>query len=184
MARALADDPLQRRERAARRYKPKSIRLLLVAESPPSAIDRYFYFTDVTEQDGLWVETMKHFYPDEFGPVARERPRKDMWLRRLQAEGVFLIDAVKQPLTGSRATRVRRIRSQAEPLVSEIRDLGPAGIVLIKATVWEALSKIFKDGELPVLNHGPAPFPGSGQQKRFHEEMERLGVRSFLRTHP
>ncbi|MGH2662777.1 MAG: hypothetical protein ACRDH8_08195 [Actinomycetota bacterium] len=157
--------------------------MLLVAESPPSAKDRYFYFTDVTTQDGLWVETMKHLYPEDFGPVATERTRKKRWLERLQADGIFLIDAVKEPLVGSPNARVRMIRSQANALVSEIRRLEPTAIVLIKSTVWEALREIFEDEELPLLNRGPIPFPGSGQQKGFHEEMERLGVRSFIRFH-
>ncbi|MGH2556544.1 MAG: hypothetical protein ACRDHO_12605 [Actinomycetota bacterium] len=171
-----------RRKRAARRFKPRSIRLLLVAESPPSATDRYFYFTDVAKHDGLWAETMKHFYAEDFGPVAIERARKEEWLRKLQAQGLFLIDAVKEPIAGSHTARVRIIRSQADALVSEIGRLEPRGIVLIKSTVWEALHEIFEDEELPVLNRGPIPFPGSGQQRRFHEELERLGVRGFIRT--
>src|SRR5437867_2723215 len=42
-----------RREQASRRYKPRHIKILLVAEAPPSALDRYFYFEDVAEHDSL-----------------------------------------------------------------------------------------------------------------------------------
>ena len=45
---------LRRRRRTAERYKPAEIDLLLVAEAPPGALDRYFYFEDVREQDGLF----------------------------------------------------------------------------------------------------------------------------------
>ena len=31
------------------KYKPDKIRLLLIAEAPPSSPDRYFYFEDVRE---------------------------------------------------------------------------------------------------------------------------------------
>src|SRR5205085_734267 len=41
----------RRRDRAARKYQPASVELLLVAEAPPSAFDRYFYFEDVATQD-------------------------------------------------------------------------------------------------------------------------------------
>src|SRR5436190_24182687 len=33
-----------RRQEAARKYRPKTIRLLLVAEAPPEEENRYFYF--------------------------------------------------------------------------------------------------------------------------------------------
>lgn len=48
------DQARARRERAARQYKPTKVDLLLVAEAPPSALDRYFYFPDVREQDSLF----------------------------------------------------------------------------------------------------------------------------------
>ncbi len=43
-----------RRQQAAETYKPERVGLLLVAEGPPSSLDRYFYFTDVFEQDALF----------------------------------------------------------------------------------------------------------------------------------
>jgi hypothetical protein len=41
------DEALERRRSAAARYKPAEIDLLLVAEAPPKALDRYLYFEDV-----------------------------------------------------------------------------------------------------------------------------------------
>ena len=41
----------RRRRRAAARYRPPEIDLLLVGEAPPEALDRYFYFTGVREHD-------------------------------------------------------------------------------------------------------------------------------------
>jgi hypothetical protein len=45
---------LRARQRAVKRYKPDVVRLLLVAEAPPQELERYFYFTDVQEQDSLF----------------------------------------------------------------------------------------------------------------------------------
>jgi hypothetical protein len=42
------------REAAAALYRPQRVRLLLVAEAPPSALNRYFYFEDVRDQDSLF----------------------------------------------------------------------------------------------------------------------------------
>jgi hypothetical protein len=54
MTTGTADEARARRAEAAARYRPKAVRLLLVAEAPPSALDRYFYFEDVPEQDSLF----------------------------------------------------------------------------------------------------------------------------------
>ncbi len=35
-------------EAARQRYRPSEIRILLVAESPPTALDRFFYYEHVT----------------------------------------------------------------------------------------------------------------------------------------
>ncbi len=54
-------DARRRRQQAAVRYQPEHVRLLLVAEAPPSSLDRYFYFHDVRGQDSLFryvVETV------------------------------------------------------------------------------------------------------------------------------
>lgn len=36
---------------AASKYRPTKVKVLLVAEAPPGAINRYFYFEDVKEHD-------------------------------------------------------------------------------------------------------------------------------------
>jgi hypothetical protein len=55
--RAADDEQLRARrprERAARKYRPDVVKLLLVAEAPPAALDRYFYFEDVPRHDPLF----------------------------------------------------------------------------------------------------------------------------------
>jgi hypothetical protein len=44
----------RRREQAARKYRPASVKLLLVAEAPPSSLNRYFYFDVVAKHDSLF----------------------------------------------------------------------------------------------------------------------------------
>jgi hypothetical protein len=43
------------REAAARKYLPERVDLLLVAEAPPAADDRYFYFEHVQSNDWLFL---------------------------------------------------------------------------------------------------------------------------------
>ncbi|MFV1503265.1 hypothetical protein [Mycobacterium kansasii] len=53
----------QRRAEAATRYQPDKIRLLLVAQPPPGADDRYFYFPDVAQYDGLFRAVVQVLLP-------------------------------------------------------------------------------------------------------------------------
>ena len=47
--------PVRRRRRAAATvYQPENVRLLLVAQAPPDADDRYFYFPEVAQHDWLF----------------------------------------------------------------------------------------------------------------------------------
>lgn len=70
--------------------------MLLGAEAPPRALDRYFYFEDVTEQDApfRYVATR----------VPGEKPTRDnqpQFLARLRDRGFFLIDLKVDPVNGS-----------------------------------------------------------------------------------
>lgn len=51
---AATSEHRRRRFEAAERYLPAHIKLLLIAEAPPEAPDRYFYFHDVHVQDSLF----------------------------------------------------------------------------------------------------------------------------------
>jgi hypothetical protein len=159
---------------AADKYRPKKTSVLFVAEAPPDAVDRYFYFEKVEQGDWLWIALMKALYPLEWGQTKAERQRKEWWLLKFQKDQLRLIDAVKTPLSGNHGKRVRRIRSGAHELVEEIKQIAPQQIVLIKATVHEALFNELRDAGLPVVNEKALPFPGHGWQTEFHDELLQL----------
>jgi len=150
-------DARRRRERAAARFQPAHVRTLLVAEAPPSALDRYFYFLDVDVQDSLF----RHVIEATFG----ERPSRDKvpWLDALRAAGCFLIDLSPEPFDDPRTL---------PPLVPDLirrgRVLRPARIVLIGARVYDAAYAALSAAKLPVVD-ARLPMPGSGQQRRFLE---------------
>jgi len=150
-----------RRERAARQHKPKKVDLLLVAEAPPSALDRYFYFPDVREQDSLFRYVC-------WALVGREptRDRKAELLAELRDRGIFLIDLQEEPRDGTPLT------DPVPELVERCKSLHPEWIVLIKTTVFDAAHDSLKKAGLPVSSVR-IPFPGSGQQKRFLEAFDR-----------
>jgi hypothetical protein len=144
-----------RRRAAARKFRPQRIKTLLVAEAPPAALDRYFYFTDVREQDSLFRYVCR-------GALGKEptRENKPHMLAELREKGAFLIDLSPDPL-GSQP-----LRAFVPNLVRRCGQLDPRRIILIKVTVYDAAYRALVDAGLPVINER-IPFPGSGQQRRF-----------------
>jgi hypothetical protein len=150
----------RRRERWAQRYRPREIDLLLLAEGPPAALDRYFYFPDVPSHDSLFREVAAELVG---GP--RTRLDKGEQLNALKERGVFLIDAVQMPVADELAVNIPR-------LASRIRRLQPRRIVIVKAPVFDRVYLPLEERGLPVINVR-IPFPGSGQQARFREAFRR-----------
>jgi hypothetical protein len=87
-----ASQARRRRDVVAARYKPNAVELLLVAEAPPTALDRYFYFEDVPDQDSLFRHVVRAVLNAE-----PSRSSKPDLLRTLADRGVFLIDLKLEP---------------------------------------------------------------------------------------
>ncbi len=157
-----SDHARQAREAAASPFKPDNVRLLLVAEAPPAALDRYFYFLDVSSHDSLFryvARLVLNAEPTRFN--------KAKLLGRLRDAGVFLIDLCLDPV----ASR-RELRGAVPDLVRRAAELNPDHIILIKATVYDTALEPLRRAGLPVVDV-LVPFPGSGQQLRFEENMAR-----------
>ena len=148
------------RDEAADRFKLRHIRLLLIAEAPPSALHRYFYFPHVTEHDSLFRYVVRLVLG-----VEPTRSGKLELLDALGHAGVFLIDVCQEPIT-SKAD----LQACVPGLVERVKLLRPDNVILIKATVHDAAFRALSEANLPVVSN-MIPFPGSGQQLRFEAEM-------------
>lgn len=153
-----AADHRSRRVQAADRYRPDRIRLLLIAEAPPAAQDRYFYFHDVASHDSLF----RHVVRSLLHPVDVTRENKPELLAQLREQGVFLVDLKPDPVDGT------PLESYVPDLLRRVQELDPDLIVLIKATVYDAAYSALAAAGLPVSSVR-VPFPGSGQQKAFEQ---------------
>jgi hypothetical protein len=156
----LAPDDVQRRARArrtrsARKFRPITIHTLLVAEAPPAALDRYFYFPDVRTQDALF----RYVYEGVLGRKPT-REAKTAQLTELKQHGLFLIDLSEDPLGEM------PLKAFVPDLVRRCQRLNPHRIILIKATVYDAAFAALREAGLPVVNER-IPFPGSGRQREF-----------------
>ena len=148
------------REEAAAKYQPEEVRLLLVAEAPPSAPDRYFYFPGVPTQDSLFryvVRLVLGLEPTRIG--------KPQDLERLQAAGVFLIDLCVDPLSER-----DNLGACVPDLVARAAAHDPEHIIVIKTRVYDEVAQALRKAGLPLVS-ARIPFPGSGQQLRFEIEM-------------
>jgi len=150
-----------RRDRAARKYKPERIDVLLVAEAPPTALDRYFYFEYVPQQDSLFRYVCRAVLKKE--PTRTDKAAR---LAELQDQGVFLIDLQQEPHDST------PLATSARSLVSRCRRLRPSRIILIKVNVFDAAYEPLRQAGLPVVN-ARVPFPGSGQQATFMRQMPK-----------
>jgi hypothetical protein len=152
---------LSRRARAARKYRPNEIDLLLVAEAPPASVDRYFYFEKVREQDSLFRYVIRGILG-----VEPRRDNKAELLGHLRDAGVYLIDLSQVPTDAS------RLPEEVPSLIRRSRRLAPHRIILIKTTVYDAAFARMRDAGLPVVDER-IPFPGSGQQRNFEAAFKR-----------
>ena len=112
-------------------YRPKHIKWLLVAESPPPAPEiqssRQFYYTDrIRKDDRLFTNTMRALYSeaaDLTEPVLEAQ--KETWLRRFQADGWYMIEAldVSQQHKITKKQRHERIRENLPHLIEKMKQL-------------------------------------------------------------
>ncbi len=163
---------LTRRRRASTKYRPEQVRLLLVAEAPPCAPDRYFYFERVDKHDWLFRYVWEGLTGEKPDP-----DRKAECLRALQKAGVFLVDLHEKDVE---KPSLADLVPHASGLVKRCLALDPACVVLIKATVFDAAYAQLAEAGLPVVEER-IPFPSSGQQKRFLEGFRRAIDRAGLR---
>jgi hypothetical protein len=157
----------ERRERAAAEFRPERVRTLLVAEAPPSALDRYFYFLDVSVHDSLF----RYVVEATFG----ERPSRDKlpWLDALRDAGYYLVDLSPDPFKDPAV-----LPPLLPGLVRRCEQLRPDRIVVIGARLYDLAHGELRDAGLPVAGVR-LPFPGSGQQRRFLERARPvLGITS------
>jgi hypothetical protein len=155
-----ANEARLRREQATTRYRPEAVRLLLIAEAPPSGLDRYFYFDDVARHDSLFQYVVRAVLG-----VEPSRSEKAGQLRRLSDAGVFLIDLKQDPKKPGDDLEVF-----VPDLVARATALDPRHVITIKANVCDLVQQPLRAAGIRVVDQR-VPFPGSGQQRRFLEAM-------------
>jgi hypothetical protein len=159
---------------ASYRYKPRQLRLLLIAEAPPCNLDRFFYFEEVKKQDSLFLEIMGVLYPDQkaaYLASGRDPDLKKDLLEIFRDDGYWLMDLSEVPpeLTG------QSLESYVPDLLQRLhKTISPdTPILLIKANVYDLLYPVLSSQGYRVIPER-LPFPGSGQQRVFREKFKKI----------
>jgi hypothetical protein len=176
-------DGKARRQAAREKYKPDSVRCLLIAEAPPSE-DRYFYFEDVPEKDYLFLGVMEVLFPDRFRGYSRDRSPawKSELLRSFQAKGFWLLDSIDQPLDAKASVRYLQENSDLLDRLDELSDKGNIGqhtpMILVKANVYDAFFNVLVSHGYCVIDER-IYFPSTGRQPEF-----KSGFSKAIGAHP
>lgn len=149
-------------------YRPLSLRCLLIAEAPPDALDRFFYFPDVKQHDHLFLAVMEILYPEAkkvYLESKRDTKLKRILLQKFQSDGFWLLDVLDVPLRmydGSLAGGVPRLIDRLQTVINR-----QTPVILIKASTYDVACRAMREAGINVVNTEAIPFPASGQQGRF-----------------
>jgi hypothetical protein len=149
---------LPTRESAAARYKPKAIKLLIIAEAPPCDPERYFYFEHVDRHDWLF----RYVWEGLMG-TKPDREKKATHLASLRDAGVFVTELHEASIESPSAAD---LRPMVPDLVARCHAMKPRHVVLIKSVVYDVAFDTLVSAGIPVIDQR-IPFPASGQQQKF-----------------
>ena len=158
------------------KYRPNRIRILLIAESPPSS-GGYFYFPITIGKDHLFRETMKALglWPAET-PMRKGLDKRPL-LEEFRTKGFFLIDTCQSPVDKlDSKERKHEILRGASGLARRAEGLHPDHIIVIKKTVYRPVREALEWKGLgeKILNNKPLKFPSHGNQRGYRSSLRRL----------
>ena len=173
---------IRRFDKARRKYRPSKIRLLMIAESPPSS-GGFFYFPKTIGKDHLFRETMKTIgLWSAKSPMPRGTDKTPM-LRNFQSMGFFLLDSSDYPVDKMpNHARMEAIKDQLPRLVEDVILADPANIVIIKSTIFGPVKSALEEAGFgpSLMNNQPIPFPSHGNQRRYRIMLKGLLARIGL----
>lgn len=165
-------------------YKPRPVKVLIVAESPPNSKYkeiRFFYNPMQERWDHLFRSVMKAVFPD----YKFRRGEKECWLQKFKSAGYYLIDATDQPINKlSRAQRCRIMDASLSDKLLEIKSLikKKTPIILVKKDVFTLFNARLSGAGYNVIHDTFIPFPAYGHQVRFIKKCAQCLRRSRLQN--
>jgi hypothetical protein len=163
--------------RAARdQYKPGRVKLLWIAESPPTS-GSYFYFPKTTGQDHLFRETMRAvgIWPSKV--VMKKGVDKRPLLQSFRSKGFFLIDTCSHPVDKLKdRERKRAILEGTSGVLELVSELNPNGVIIVKSNIYDPVKRALESSGFAgkILNQKPLPFPSHGRQQSYRKRISDI----------
>jgi hypothetical protein len=148
-------------EAIRQRFRPARITTLFLGESRPAS-GRFFY----RGNSGM-TRHMRH-------ALMPEAASDDAFLAGFKARGFFLDDLVLSPIDKMRrAERRARWRAALPAFLARLAEYQPGAVVVVLLGMQPLLSRAIRAAGHTMPVYG-VPFPGQGNQGRFHAELGRL----------
>jgi hypothetical protein len=150
-------------------YRPASIKVIFILESPPCS-GKYFYDPNGKTGEPLFSAMMK---------LLNAKPHtKAEGLKLFQEAGYILVDATYRPVNHLiKSQKKEIILDDYRPLVDDLCDLTTLNnpkIILATANIFHLLEKKLLDDKFDVINNGEViKYPGRWQ-KEFKEKVAFL----------
>jgi hypothetical protein len=147
-------------EQLRQQYRPDQLQVLLIGESPPDPCtdERRFFYAPTLQIDNLYRGVAQGLYGDHPDVDLTDKPAV---LRRLQADGFWLIDATDQPVNHlPQEPRRAAITAAVPQLVTRCRAFAPRrGVIICHRVVYQLAAPSLRDAGVQVLHDQPLPFP-------------------------
>jgi hypothetical protein len=163
------------------KYRPKHIKFLLIAESPPARPEvqssRQFYYTDrIRKDDRLFTNTIRALYPQTVdSPEIELEKAKESWLDRFQKDGFYMIEALEtsQEHEVTKPQRQEKIAEALPDLIERVDALTEPDtkLILIKSNVFDVAAEPLRKAGFTVFNTELLDYPGIFNQSTFREKL-------------
>lgn len=162
-------DNLQEYKKYSKKFLPKKINVLFLAESPPfpkKDIKSYFYFSEyLPQRDLLFQLIIKVIYDYNF----RQDDNKIKYLNMLKKDGYYLVDSINYPIdldkNGNKVNDVEKNNVIEEGKVEFIKGLEKMDvykntkIILIKENIYRIYNNFLSEKGFCVINEDKINFP-------------------------
>ena len=141
---------------------------------------RQFYYTDrIRKDDRLFVNTIRALHPEAVDASEGElEMNKERWLRKFQAAGWYMIEALEdsQEHEVTKKQRQQRIEAALPRLIGRVRELAEPDtkLILIKSNVFEVAAEPLRRAGFTVLNHELVDYPGRFNQADYRRKLADL----------
>ncbi|MDD4803278.1 MAG: hypothetical protein PHF24_10150 [Syntrophomonas sp.] len=160
---------------AREKYKPEKIKYLLIAEAPPDAIERFFYFENVKTKDYLFLgimEVLDKNLKEKYLESKRDPIIKKSMLEIFRNNGFFLVDLLEQP--SQHYNNLNQARKNAVPdMIDRLNKIitKETPIILIKVTVYDKSFRRLQEAGYNVIN-ARIEFPAQNHPIQFRNHFK------------